>query len=157
MKKLKLRKTSPRRLLYLLAIVIICSLGLLCSNARITFYKAYKAAEKKFLSTHLKQDTQAAQYYFYANYRLKTDYIEQANRIGLQESFFNVCQGSCILLKGSDALQLCEDLYSDDQFNKYRVYHCSVRVTLENNQPLKCEAINWRTFKTSCDLRIAKT
>ena len=154
---MKLPKTSRRRMLYLVAIVVICSLGLLYSNARITFYKAYKVAEKKFLSTHLKQDTKAAQYYFYANYRPKTDYIEKTNSVGITEHFFNVCQTSCALFEGDNAMKLCSDLYSNDQFNKYRVYHCSVKVTLENDQPLKCEAISWDTFKASCSLRVAKT
>ncbi len=157
MKKLKLKKTSRRRMLYLLAIVVICSLGLLCSNARIAFYKAYRTAEKKFLSTHLEQDTKAAQYDFYANYRPNTNYIEQVNAVGRNAIFINVCQASCTLLKGSGVMQLCSDLYSDDKFNEYRVYQCSVRVTLENDQPLKCEAISWRTFKSSCNLKIAKT
>ena len=154
---MKLKKTSPRRLLYLIAIVVTCSLGLLCSNARIAFYKAYRTAEKKFLSTHLEQDTKAAQYDFYANYRPNTNYIEQANAIGHNAIFINVCQTSCALLKGSGVMQLCSDLYNNDKFNKYRVYHCSVKVTLENDQPLKCEAISWSTFKASCNLQVAKT
>ena len=158
MKKWKLKKTSSRRLLYLLAIVVIGLLGLFCSNARIAFYKAKEISEKIYLSTHLKKDTEAARHYFYANYRPKTNYIEQTNKVGVQATFINVCQTSCVLFKGSDALQLCDDLYSNNKFNKYRVYHCSVRVTLENNQPLKCEAINWNTFKASCNSRkVAKT
>ena len=156
-KEWKLKKTSCRRMLYLLAIVVICSLGLLCSNARIAFYKAYKASEKKFLSTHLEQDTEAAQYDFYANYRPNTNYIEVANAVGRNAIFINVCQTSCALFKGNDVVELCSDLYSNDKFNEYRVYHCSVKVTLENDQPLKCEAINWSTFKASCNLKIAKT
>ena len=155
---MKLKKTSSRRLLYLLAIVVIGLLGLFCSNARMAFYKAKEFSEKIYLSTHLKKDTEAAQYYFYANYRPKTDYIEQKNKVGVQESFFNVCQASCALFNSSDAMQLCSDLYSNDKFGKYRVYHCSVKVTLENDQPLKCEAINWDTFKASCNNRkVAKT
>ena len=94
--------------------------------------------------------------FFYAQYRLDTDYIERTNSVGTQEEFFNVCQTSCALLRGNDAVQVCTNLYSNDKFDKYRVYYCSVKVTLENDQPLKCEAINWDTFKTSCDIQVAK-
>ena len=155
MKKLKLRKTSPKRLLYLVAIVIICSLGLLCSNARIEMYKAFKVAHKKFLSTHLKQDTETAQYYFYANYRLNTDYIARVNNTGSNATFINVCQAQCNLFKGRELLKACEDLSSEYKFKQYRVYTCSLKITLENNQPLKCEAINNQIFNLLCDNFIA--
>ena len=154
---MKLPKTSPRRLLYLLAIIIACLLGLFVSNARLRFYESKQEANHKLLSTHLKQDTEAAQYDFYANYRPDTDYIERTNAIGQKATFINVCQSSCALFKGRDVAELCSDLYSSDKFSEYRVYHCSVKITLENDQPLKCEAINWNTFKASCNLQVAKT
>lgn len=155
---MKLPKTCPRRLLYLSAIVAICSLGLLCSNARIAFYKAYKKAEKNYLSTHLKQDTQAARQFFYSEYRVNTDYIENhSDSIGAKATFINVCKTSCALLRGYNETQkLCNDITTYNQFDKYRVYFCNVKVSLENDQPLTCEAINWNTFKASCDSRIAK-
>ena len=112
---------------------------------------------KKLLSTNLDLDTEKAQKVFYAKYRLNTDYIENTNSIGSKEEFFNVCQASCGLFRGKEAYELCDDLPISTKFNKYRVYYCTIRVTLENDQPLKCEAINWDTFKTSCNSRIAKT
>ena len=156
---MKLPKTSPRRMLYLLAITVICSLGLLCSNARIAFYKAYKKAEKIYLSTHLKQDTEEARQFFYSEYRVNTDYIEDhLDSIGSRATFVNVCQKSCALLRGYNETQrLCHDIPTHNEFDKYRVYFCNVEVTLENDQPLTCEAVNWNTFKASCDFRVAKT
>ena len=151
-----MRKTKPRRLFYLLAIAVICILGLIYNSGRLMMLEAAERANKKLLSTNLRLDTEKAQKFFYAQYRLDTDYIERTSAIGTQEEFFNVCQTSCFLFRGNDAVQLCSDLYSNDKFNQYRVYHCTVKVTLENDQPLKCEAINWDTFKTSCDIQVAK-
>ena len=155
---MKLKKTSLRRLLYLLAIAVICSLGLLCSNARIAFYKAYKKAEKIYLSTHLNQDTEAARNFFYSEYRVNTDYIENnLDSIGNKATFINVCRTtSCALFKGYETGQLCNDISTNDKFDKYRVYFCNVKVTLENDQPLKCEPINWNIFRASCDNSFAK-
>ena len=148
---MKLPKTSPRRLLYLLAIIITCLLGLLVSNARIEMYKAFKVAHKKFLSTHLKQDTEAAQYVFYAKYRPNTDYIERVNNIGSNATFVNVCQVQCDLFKGREILKVCNNLSSKYKFKQYRVYNCSLKVTLENDQTLKCEAIDKELFNIFCD------
>ena len=152
-----MKKVRYRKLFYLLAIAVICIIGLIYSDARLKMLSAIDMANKKFLSSDLKQDTEEAQKFFYARYRPDTDYIERTNSVGMKDYFFNVCQASCALFKGSDAEQLCADLYSNDKFDKYRVYYCSVEVTLENDQPLMCEAISWRTFKTSCDLQVAKT
>ena len=154
-----MRKTKPRRLFYLLAIAVICILGLIYNSGRLMMLEAAERANKKLLSTNLKLDTEIAQKFFYAKYRLDTDYIEKTNSIGSNEEFFNVCQSSCGLFRGREASKLCNDLQSSTKFSKYRVYFCTVRVTLENDQPLRCEAINWDTFKTSCDwhLQVAKT
>ena len=152
---MKLKKTSPRRLLYLLAIITTCLLGLLVNNARLKFYKDSKEADQKFLSTHLKQDTEAAQYYFYANYRPNTDYIEKINNIGNNATFINICQKSCALFKGKYLLKACEDLSSEYKFKQYRVYNCSLKVSLENNQPLKCKAIDNELFNIFCGKVIA--
>ena len=152
---MKFKKTSPRRLLYLLTIVTIGLLGLLCNNARIKMYSDMDIADQKFLSTHLKQDTEAAQYYFYANYRLNTDYIERANTISNIATFINVCQTQCDLFKGKEILEVCGQLSSEYQFNQYRVYNCSLKVTLENDQPLKCEAIDKELFNIFCGKVIA--
>ena len=152
---MKLKKTSPRRLLYLLAIVIISLLGLLVNNARLQFYRDTQKANKEFLSTHLKQDTEAARYYFYANYRPNTDYIEKANNIGSNATFINICQKSCALLRGREVLKACGDLSSEYKFKQYRVYNCSLKITLENDQPLKCEAIDNEFFNIFCDKFIA--
>ncbi len=152
---MKLKKTSPRRLLYLLAIVIIGLLGLLVNNARLQFYQDTQKANKEFLSTHLKQDTEAARYYFYANYSPDTDYIERVNTIGSNATFINVCQKSCALLRGKELLKACGDLSSEDKFNQYRIYTCSLKITLENDQSLKCEAINNQSFNILCDTFIA--
>ena len=59
--------------------------------------------------------------------------------------------------RGHETRRLCNDISTHNEFDKYRVYFCNVKVSLENNQPLKCEAINWNTFKASCDFRVAKT
>ena len=152
---MKFKKTSPRRLLYLLTIVTIGLLGLLCNNARIKMYSDMDIADQKFLSTHLKQDTEAAQYYFYANYRLNTDYIERANTISNIATFINVCQTQCDLFKGKEILEVCGQLSSEYQFNQYRVYNCSLKVTLENDQQLKCEAIDKELFNIFCGKVIA--
>ena len=152
---MKFKKTSPRRLLYLLTIITIGLLGLLCNNARLKMYSDMDIADQKFLSTHLKQDTEAAQYYFYANYRLNTDYIERANTISNIATFINICQNSCALLKGKEILKACNDLSSEYQFNRYRVYNCSLKVTLENDQPLKCEAVDRELFNIFCGKVIA--
>ena len=152
---MKLRKTSSRRLLYLLAIVIIGLLGLFVNNARLKMYKDMDTADQKFLSTHLKQDTEAAQYYFYANYRPKTDHIEMTNTKGSNATFINVCQNSCALFRGKELLKACGDLSSEYKFKQYRVYNCSLKVTLENDQPLKCEAIDKELFNIFCGKVIA--
>ena len=152
---MKLKKTSPRRLLYLLAIIIIGLLGLLVNNARLQLYRDTQKANKEFLSTHLKQDTEAAQYYFYANYRPDTDYIERANNIGSNATFINVCQKSCALLRGKEILKICNNLSSKYKFKQYRVYNCSLKVSLENDQPLKCEAIDKELFNILCGKVIA--
>ena len=155
---MKLPKTSPRRLLYLLVIIITCLLGLLVNNARLQFYKDINQANKEYLSTHLKQDTEAARYYFYANYKLDTDSIEKANIIGQNATFINVCKKeSCALLgiNKKELLKACNDLSSNYYFNQHRVYACNVKVTLENDQPLRCEAINNETFNLFCNKFIA--
>ena len=152
---MKLKKTSPRRLLYLLAIIITCLLGLLVNNARLQFYENKQEVDQKFLSTHLKQDTEAAQYYFYANYRPNTDYIEKVNNIGINATFINICQKSCALLRGKEILKVCNNLSSKYKFKQYRVYNCSLKVTLENDQPLKCEAIDNELFNIFCGKVIA--
>ena len=152
---MKLKKTSPRRLLYLLAIIITCLLGLLVNMARLKFYQDIDKADKKLLSTHLKQDTEAARYYFYANYRPNTDYIETANTIGSNATFINVCQNSCVLFRGKELLNVCENLSSNYKFKQYRVYNCSLKVTLENDQPLKCEVIDNELFNIFCGKVIA--
>ena len=152
---MKLKKTNPRRLLYLLAIVVIGLLGLFCSNARIAFYKAKEISEKIYLSTHIKQDTEAAQYVFYAKYRPNTDYISRVNNTGSNATFVNVCQVQCDLFKGKEILEACNRLSSQHQFNKYRVYNCSLKVSLENDQPLKCKAIDNKLFNIFCGKVIA--
>ena len=152
---MKLKKTSPRRLLYLLTIVVIGLLGLICNNARLKMYKDMNIADQKFLSTHIKQDTEAAQYVFYAKYRPNTDYISRVNNTGSNATFVNVCQAQCDLFKGRELLEVCGQLSSQHQFNKYRVYNCSLKVTLENDQPLKCEAIDRKLFKIFCGKVIA--
>ncbi len=152
-----MRKTKPRRLFYLLAIAVICILGFIYNSGRLMMLEATERADKKLLSTNLKLDTEKAQKVFYAQYRLDTDYIEKTNSVGSKEEFFNVCQASCGLFRGRDASKLCNDLQSSTKFSKYRVYFCTVRVTLENDQPLRCETINWDTFKSSCNLQVAKT
>ena len=152
---MKFKKTSPRRLLYLLTIITIGLLGLLCNNARLKMYSDMDIANQKFLSTHLKQDTEAAQYYFYANYRLNTDYTERANTISNIATFINVCQTQCDLFKGREILEVCGQLSSEYQFNQYRVYNCSLKVTLENDQPLKCKAVDRELFNIFCGKVIA--
>ena len=157
-KKWKFKKTSPRRLLYLLAIIITCLLGLLVNKARLQFYKDSKEADQKFLSTHLKQDTEAARYYFYANYRLDTDSMKRANTIGQNASFINICKKeSCALLgvNKKELLKACNGLSSKYYFNQHRVYNCNIKVTLENDQPLKCEAIDNEIFNLFCNKFIA--
>ena len=152
---MKLKNTSPRRLLYLLVIVAIGLLGLLYSNARLQFYKDTQEANQKFLSTNLKQDTEAAQYYFYANYRPDTDYIaREATKVD-NATFINVCQKSCALFRGKEFLNVCGDLSSEYKFKQYRVYTCNLKITLENDQPLKCEAIDNRMFNALCGKYIA--
>ena len=152
---MKLPKTSLRRLLYLITIITACLLGLLVSNARLQFYRDTHKANQKLLSTHLKQDTESAQYYFYANYRLDTDNIEKFSTLGSNATFINVCKDSCALFKGKELLKSCSDLSSQYQFDKHRVYKCNVKVTLENDQPLRCEAIDNRTFNIFCGNYIA--
>ena len=152
---MKLKKTSSRRLLYLLTIVIVGLLGLLVSNARLKFYKDTQDANQKFLSIHLKQDTEAARYYFYANYRPNTDYIERSFVTGNNATFINVCQKSCALLRGEEILKVCNNLSSKYKFRQYRVYNCSLKITLENDQPLKCKAIDNELFNIFCDRFIA--
>ena len=155
---MKLKKTSPRRLLYLLAIVIIGLLGLLVNNARLKFYKDVQEANQKFLSTHLKQDTEAAQYYFYANYRPNTDYIEKVNNIGSNATFINICKKeSCALLgvNKKELLKACNGLSSKYYFNQHRVYNCSLKISLENDQPLKCKAIDNQLFNIFCGKVVA--
>ena len=152
---MKFKKTSSRRLLYLLAIVVVGFLGLFCSNARIAFYKARGVAEKIYLSTHLKQDTEAAQYVFYAKYRPNIDYIERVNNTGSNATFVNVCQTQCDLFKGKELLDVCHRLSSKSQFSNYRVYNCSLKVTLENDQPLRCKAIDRKLFNIFCGKIIA--
>ena len=152
---MKLRKTNPRRLLYLLAIVAIGLLGLFLNNARLKMYKDMDTADQKFLSTHLKQDTEAAQYAFYAKYRPNTDYIERVNNTGSNATFINVCQTQCDLFKGREILEVCGQLSSEKRFHQYRVYNCSLKVTLENDQPLRCEAIDKQLFNIFCGKVIA--
>ena len=152
---MKLKKTSPRRLLYLLAIVIIGLLGLLVNNARLQFYENKQEADYEYLSINLNQDTEAAQYYFYANYSPDTDYIAKENAKDDNATFINVCQKSCALFKGKELLKACEDLSGEYKFKQYRVYTCSLKITLENDQQLKCEAINTQIFNLLCDNFIA--
>ena len=152
---MKLKKTSPRRLLYLIAIVAIGLLCLFVNNARLQFYKDAQQANQKLLSTHLKQDTEAAQYVFYAKYRPDTDYIARVNNTGSNATFINVCQAQCDLFKGKEILEVCNQLSSQYKFNKYRVYNCSLKVTLENDQSLKCEAIGRKLFDIFCGKVIA--
>ena len=155
MKNIKFKKTSSRRLLYLLTFVVIGLLVLICSNARLKMYEGMDIANKKFLSTHLKQDTEAAQYVFYAKYRLDTDYIARINNTGRNAIFINVCQGQCDLFKGKEILEVCDQLSSKYRFNQYRVYNCSLKITLENDQPLRCEAIDRKLFNIFCGKVIA--
>ena len=153
MKKLELRKTSPRRMLYLVAIAIGCSLGLLCHQAWLKLYRDNHKADQAFLSTHLKQDTEAARYAFYANYSPKTDYINNASFIDSNATFLNVCNNNdtCALLTDrKDILNVCSQLSSKYRFRQHRVYNCNVKVTLENDQPLTCKAINRDTFDNFC-------
>ena len=152
---MKLRKTSPRKLLYLLAIFITGCLGLFVNKAWLKMHRDTDKADQRLLSTHLKQDTEAAQYYFYANYRPKTDYIDKTSAMGNKATFINICQKSCILLRGKEVLSACRDLSGEYTFKKYRVYTCSLRITLENDQPLKCEALNNQRFNVVCDKFIA--
>ena len=152
---MKFKKTSSRRLLYLLTFVVIGLLVLICSNARLKMYESMDIANKKFLSTHLKQDTEAAQYVFYAKYRLDTDYIARVNNTGRNATFINVCQAQCDLFKGKKILEVCGQLSSKYRFNQYRVYNCSLRITLENDQPLRCEAIDRKLFNIFCGKVIA--
>ena len=155
---MKLKKTSSRRLLYLLAIVVIGLLGLICNNARLKMYSDMDISHQKFLSTHLKQDTEAARYYFYANYRPNTDYLEATNTIGHNATFINICKKeSCTLLgvNKKELLKACNGLSSKYYFNQHRVYNCNINVTLENDQPLRCKAIDRKLFEVFCGKVIA--
>ena len=154
-KKWKFKKTSPRRLLYLLTIVTIGLLGLFCNNARLKMYSDMDISHQKFLSTHLKQDTEAAQYVFYAKYRPDTDYIARVNNTGSNATFVNVCQVQCDLFKGKEILEVCNQLSIKKRFNQYRVYNCSLKISLENDQPLRCEAIDNKLFNIFCGKVIA--
>ena len=156
--KMKLKKTSPRRMLYLTALAICCSLGLFCHQAWLKLYRDNHKADKAFLSTHLKQDTEAARYAFYANYSPKTDYIKSKSLIGRNATFLNVCNNNdtCILLADrKKILNVCSQLSSKYKFGQYRVYHCNVIFTLENDKPLNCEAINRHRFNGLCNKFIA--
>ena len=153
---MKLPKTSPRRLLYLLAIAIIGCLGLFLNKAWLKMHRDVYKADQKFLSTNLKQDTEAAQYYFYANYRPNTDYIDKFSTMGSNATFINVCQqNSCALFRGKEVLKICSHLSSKYKFKQYRVYNCSLKVTLENDQHLKCKAIDNELFNMFCGKVIA--
>ena len=158
MKKLKLRKTCPRRMLYLVAIAIGCSLGLLCHQAWLKLYRDNHKVNQAFLSTHLKQDTQAARYAFYANYSPKTDYIKSKSLIGRKATFLNVCNtnDTCSLISDrKDILNVCSQLSNKYKFKQHRVYHCNVIVTVENDQPLNCKAIDRYKFNNFCSKFIA--
>ena len=152
---MKFKKTSSRRLLYLLTIAAIGLLGLFCNNARLKMYSDMDISHQKFLSTHLKQDTEAAQYVFYAKYRPNTDYIARVNNTGSNATFINVCQVQCDLFKGKEILEVCDKLSSIYKFKQYRVYNCSLKITLENDQALKCEAIGRKLFNIFCGKVIA--
>ena len=158
MKKLKLRKTCPRRMLYLMAITIGCSLALICHQAWLKLYRDNHKVDQVFLSTHLKQDTEAARYAFYANYRPKTDHINSASLTGSKATFLNVCNknDSCALLSNrKDILKVCSQLSSKYKFKQHRVYYCNVIVTIENDQPLNCEVIDRYGFNNFCSKFIA--
>lgn len=149
---MKMRKTSSRRLLYLLAIVMACTLGLIYSDARIAFYKAYKASEKIFLSTHLKKDTETLQMVIYKNYNINHEQILRTG--GNVESFLGVCRGEedCRLLKRYRAMKACKDIISNNTFDTFRVYHCWTKPNLEFTNLLKCSPLTFRDFEGFCEL-----
>ena len=153
---MKLKKTNYRRLLYLISTVIIGLIALAVSNARLLFYKEADKAERVYLSTHLKLDQDRAGYLFDANYRIQSDYLaSHSNMIGQHATFINVCTNGCALLRGNEEILEACGFISRDRFKKYRVYFCNVKITLENDQPLTCEPINYQNFKKLCSLMIA--
>ena len=75
-------------------------------------------------------------------------------RIGKIERYFNICNSvSCRLIGGLEPTRdVCNnELSTSRKFHKYRVYSCSLKITLENDEPMDCTRVVWSSVKGLCE------
>ena len=75
-------------------------------------------------------------------------------RIGKIERYLNICNtASCRLIGGLEpTIKVCNnELSTSRTFHKYRVYSCSLKITVENDEPMDCTRVNWSDVKGFCE------
>lgn len=156
LKQILKRKTTRRRMLYLLGILSAVGLWSLYNYGKHRWYEALDISDQVQVLLHIKDDTYAAQKAFDTIYRMDTEYVSKHNKINKREYFLNVCRETSCQLHASPIFRICKRLSKLSWFKEHRVYSCSLKITLENDQLLKCKPIKYRAFTASCDHAIAQ-
>ena len=144
---LKIRKAikylaKPRQFMYLLAVLVAVWIH--------AFYLIYKY---NYLATEAESDQEIARqekihdktFQIDMNTARKSydsvfdpDEAIKDKRINTLERFLNICNtASCRLIGGLEPTKkVCNnELSTSRTFHKYRVYSCSLKITVENNEP----------------------
>ena len=149
---------KPRQFMYLWALVIISWLG-----AGYMIYKnKHQIAEIKY-----EREMERLEYSQTKRYKVDVDTAREAydksfdpdeavrdDRIGKMDRFLNMCNSaSCRIVSGPEpTLDVCNnELSSSSKFHKYRVYSCSIKVSLENDEPMNCDKVTWNELKVFCE------
>ena len=149
---------KPRQFMYLLAVLAVVWIH--------AFYLIYKynylaaeaksdqdiAKQEKMLDKTFQIDMDTGRKSFDSVF--DPDEAIREKRIDKIERYLNLCnRASCRLIGGLEpTLDVCnKELSTSRGFHKYRVYSCSLKITVENDKPMDCTRVNWSDIKGFCE------
>ena len=149
---------KPRQFMYLLALLVVVWIH--------AFYLIYKY---NYLAAEAKTERNLEKYELSLNKTMQIDINtgrmaydgvfdpDEAIRdktVGTFERFINICdRATCRVISGlNPTIDVCnKELSTSRTFHKYRVYSCSLKITVENNEPMNCTRVNWSDVKGFCE------
>ena len=150
---------KPRGLLYLYGLLAVSWLISGYFIFEDIYLDAQDKAEKEqerleySLDERVQRDTQTGRMAY--DNLFDPDEVIRDHRVGKTEKYLNVCdQASCQIMSGTEPVfDICHHkLSTSRKFHKYRVYSCTIKVTVSNDQPVECVPMTWQVFKQYCDI-----
>ncbi len=149
---------NPRQFMYLLAVLVVVWLHAFYLIYENNYLKAkFKSDQKianqeKILDKTFQIDINTARRSYDSIF--DPDEAIKNNKIDTLERFLNICNSaSCRLIGGLEPTKkVCnKELSTSREFHKYRVYSCSLKITVENDEPMDCTRVNWSDIKGFCE------